>query len=65
VYVVSIILKNNKRNFHFSYRSVRTIQIIKDIHQPFWTSLFSIPDQDENTIDKLAENLEKTASIKN
>ena len=39
--------------------------MIKDIHRPFWTSLFTIPDQDENTIDKLAENLEKTASIKN
>ncbi len=47
------------------YSSVRTIQMIKDIHRPFWTSLFTIPDPDENTIDKLAENLEKTASIKN
>jgi len=44
---------------------VQTIQMIKDIHRPFWTSLFTVPDQDENTIDQLAENLEKTASIKN
>ncbi|CAF0859618.1 unnamed protein product [Rotaria sordida] len=44
--------------------SVRTIQMIKDIHRSFWTSLFTIPDQNENAIDKLAENLEKTA-IKN
>jgi hypothetical protein len=26
-------------------RSVRTIQMIKDIHQPFWSSLFTIPNQ--------------------
>jgi hypothetical protein len=39
--------------------------MIKDIHRPFWTSLFTIPDKDENIIDKLAENLEKTATIKN
>ncbi|CAF3550340.1 unnamed protein product [Adineta steineri] len=45
--------------------SVRTIQMIKDIHRPYWSSLFTIPDQDDNEIDKLAENLQKTASIKN
>ncbi|CAF3949322.1 unnamed protein product [Rotaria sp. Silwood2] len=45
--------------------SVRTINIIKEIHRPFWTSLFTIPAQDDNTIDKLAENLEKTAIINN
>jgi hypothetical protein len=62
-------------------RSVRTIRMIKEIHRPFWSSLFTIPDRgklfiqmkfyffdfnlDDEAIDKLAENLEKTASIKN
>jgi hypothetical protein len=55
--------------------------MIKEIHRPFWSSLFTIPDRgklfiqmkfyffdfnlDDEAIDKLAENLEKTASIKN
>ena len=54
--------------------------MIKDIHRPFWTSLFNIPDPgkyptdrkilstvfvlDENTIDQLADDLVKNASIK-
>ena len=56
--------------------------MIKDIHRPYWSSLFTIPDQgklsierkmeflqfcflDDDTINKLADDLEKTASIKN
>lgn len=39
--------------------------MIKEIHRPFWTSLFTVPDPDESSIDKLAENLEKNASIQN
>ena len=57
--------------------------MVKEIHRPFWTSLFTIPDPgnpvtagkitinlveirlDEHAIDKLAENLEKKATIQN
>lgn len=39
--------------------------MVKEIHRPYWTSLFSIPDSTDNTIDKLAENLQKNASIQN
>jgi len=42
VYVISINL--GKDCILFLFRSVRTIQMIKDIHRPFWTSLFTIPD---------------------
>ncbi|CAF1459613.1 unnamed protein product [Adineta ricciae] len=45
--------------------SVRTIQMIKNIHKPFWTSLYTIPSPDENSIDDLAKDLEKTAKIQN
>ena len=57
--------------------------MIKDIHKPFWTSLYTIPSPgkgvskeklhelhlifslDENSIDDLAKDLEKTAKIQN
>jgi hypothetical protein len=55
--------------------------MVKEIHRPFWTSLFTVPDQgnlfitlamdvmeiclDEHAIDNLAEHLEKTVTIQN
>ncbi|CAF4472967.1 unnamed protein product, partial [Rotaria magnacalcarata] len=41
------------------------IDLIKNIHRPFWSSLFSIPVQDDSAIDQLAESLEQKAMIKN
>lgn len=57
-------------NYFFFYRSVRTIRMIKNIHRPFWSSLFRVPDvdakpTDEGAIDQLAENLQEKATIKN
>ncbi|CAF4560221.1 unnamed protein product, partial [Rotaria magnacalcarata] len=45
--------------------SLRTIDLIKNIHRPFWSSLFSIPVQGDSAIDQLAESLEQKAMIKN
>ncbi|CAF4245134.1 unnamed protein product, partial [Rotaria magnacalcarata] len=39
--------------------------LIKNIHRPFWSSLFSIPVQGDSAIDQLAESLEQKAMIKN
>ena len=43
--LVYVIWKLIRHKINLVYRrSVRTIQMIKDIHRPFWSSLFTVPD---------------------
>jgi len=58
-------IKDDTTKFPQDLVSVRTIQTVKDIHRPFWNSLFTVPEPDSDAIGKLTEMFEQKTTISN